>query len=127
MVLNVYQEEQNLYFFFENYYGVLPLLKKNLISLKSKNYKIIEKNVYDKNIFLEVGTKIDIIFLDPPYKDKNINIIFEKINDFKILKKNSIIILHRHNKEEDIFPKNFKIIEEKKYGISKIIFLSNSS
>ena len=54
-------------------------------------------------------------------------IIFEKINDFKILKKNSIIILHRHNKEEDIFPKNFKIIEEKKYGISKIIFLSNSS
>ena len=45
-----------------------------------------------------------------------------KMYNLKILKKNSIIILHRHKKEEDIFPKNFKIIEEKKYGISKIIF-----
>ena len=49
-------------FFFENYNGVLPLLKKNLISLKSKNYKIIEKNVYDKNIFLEVAQKLILFF-----------------------------------------------------------------
>jgi len=114
--------------FIENYQGVIPLLKKNLYGLNSvENYEIIEKNIYNENIFSELNNKFDIIFLDPPYKDKNINTIFEKINDLKILKKNSIIILHRHNKEEDIFPKNFKIIEEKKYGISKIIFLSNSS
>ena len=114
--------------FIENYQGVIPLLKKNLYGLKSvENYEIIEKDIYNENIFSKLNDKFDIIFLDPPYKDKNINIIFEKINDLKILKKNSIIILHRHNKEEDIFPKNFKIIEEKKYGISKIIFLSNSS
>ena len=115
-------------FFIENYIGVLPILEKNLSSLKSiNNYKIIKKDIYKDDIFNNFENKFDIIFLDPPYKDKNINIILEKINDLKILKKNSIIILHRHNKEEDIFPKNFKIIEEKKYGISKIIFLSNSS
>ena len=115
-------------FFIENYIGVLPILEKNLSSLKSiNNYKIIKKDIYKDDILNNFENKFDIIFLDPPYKDKNINIIFEKINDFKILKKNSIIILHRHNKEEDIFPKNFKIIEKKKYGISKIIFLSNLS
>ena len=115
-------------FFIENYIGVLPILEKNLSSLKSiNNYKIIKKDIYKDDIFNNFENKFDIIFLDPPYKDKNINIIFEKITDLKILKKNSIIILHRHNKEVDIFPKNFKIIEEKKYGISKIIFLSNSS
>ena len=114
--------------FIENYVGVLPILEKNLSNLKTvNNYKIIKKNIYKDDILKNFENKFDIIFLDPPYKDKNINIIFEKINDLKILKKNSIIILHRHNKEEDIFPKNFKIIEEKKYGISKIIFLSNSS
>ena len=114
--------------FIENYQGVIPLLKKNLYSLKSvENYEIIEKDIYNENIFSKLNNKFDIIFLDPPYKDKNINIIFEKISDYKILKKNAIIILHRHKKEEDIFPKNFKIIEEKKYGISKIIFLSNLS
>ena len=115
-------------FFIENYIGVLPILEKNLSSLKSiNNYKIIKKDIYKDDIFNNFENKFDIIFLDPPYKDKNINIIFEKITDYKILKKNAIIILHRHKKEEDIFPKNFKIIEEKKYGISKIIFLSSSS
>ena len=115
-------------FFIENHIGVLPILEKNLSNLKTvNNYKIIKKNIYKNDIFKNFENKFDIIFLDPPYKDKNINIIFEKITDYKILKKNAIIILHRHKKEEDIFPKNFKIIEEKKYGISKIIFLSNLS
>ena len=115
-------------FFIENYIEVLPILEKNLCNLKTvNNYKIIKKNIYKDDIFKNFENKFDIIFLDPPYKDKNINIIFEKISDYKILKKNAIIILHRHKKEEDIFPKNFKIIEEKKYGISKIIFLSNLS
>ena len=115
-------------FFIESYIGVLPILEKNLSNLKTvNNYKIIKKNIYKNDIFKNFENKFDIIFLDQPYKDKNINIILEKITDSKILKKNSIIILHRHKKEEDIFPKNFKIIEEKEYGISKIIFLSNSS
>ena len=35
-----------------------------------------------------------------------------------------IIIMHRHKKEKDTFPKKINIIEEKKYGISKIIFFS---
>ena len=115
-------------FFVENYVGVLPILEKNLSNLKSvNNYKIIKKDIYKDDILKHFKNKFDIIFLDPPYKDKNINIIFEKITDLKILKKNSIIILHRHKKEEDIFPNHFKIIEEKKYGISKIIFLFDSS
>ena len=115
-------------FFIENYIGVLPILEKNLSNLKTvNNYKIIKKNIYKDDVFKKFENKFDIIFLDPPYKDKNINIVFEKITDLKILKKDCIIILHRHKKEEDVFPKNFKIIEQKKYGISKIIFLSNSS
>ena len=115
-------------FFLENYIGVLPILEKNLSTLKPfNNYKIIKKDIYKDDIFNNFENKFDIIFLDPPFKDKKINIIFEKITDFKILKQNSIIIIHRHKREEDIFPKNFKIIEEKNYGISKITFLSNSS
>ena len=32
-----------------------------------------------------------------------------------------LIIIHRHKKENDKFSKNFKILEKKIYGISKII------
>ena len=111
--------------FVENYDGVLPILKKNLSNLKSKeNYKIIEKTIINSDIFSRLKKKFDIIFLDPPFKDKNLNNLLKKIYDEKVLNKNGIIIIHRHKNEKDILPKQYKIIEEKKYGISNIIFLS---
>ena len=112
--------------FIENYNGVLPILKKNLANLKLiNNYHIIEKDIYDKNIFLRLENKFDIIFLDPPFRDKDLDKLLSNIKDNKTLNKNGIIIVHRHKSEQDIFSKNFKIIEEKKYGISKIIFFSH--
>ena len=114
--------------FVENYLGVLPVLKQNLLGLKLKdNYEIINKDIYGDNFMSNFKYKFDIIFLDPPYKDKNFSKILSMIKHFKILKTSGIIILHRHKNEKDIFPNSFKILEEKKYGISKIIFLSISN
>ena len=111
--------------FAENYNGVLPILKKNLKNLKStQNFNILEKNIYDENFFSDLNNLYDIIFLDPPYKDKKINEILLNIIDSKILNQKGIIIIHRHKNEKDEFPSKIKIIEEKKYGISKINFLS---
>ena len=111
--------------FIENYNGVLPVLKKNLQNLKAiENYKIIEKDINNGKIFETLDKKFDIVFMDPPYKDKNLNLLLENLNDIKILNENGIIVIHRHKNEQDIIPKNFKVIEEKKYGLSKIIFLS---
>jgi len=55
----------------------------------------------------------------------NLSLILNKLrNNQKILNKNGIIILHRHKNETDSVPTSFQIIEQKVYGISKIIFLS---
>ena len=111
--------------FVENYNGVLPILKKNLNNIKPIfNYEVCEKNIYDIDTFLRLIDKFDIIFLDPPYKDKDLKKILNNIKETEILKKSGIIIIHRHKKEKDILPKGFEVIEEKKYGISKILFLS---
>ena len=111
--------------FIENYQGVIPLLKKNLLGLKTiQNYEIIEKDIYNENIFLKLNNKFDIIFLDPPYKDKNLEKLLNEIKDQKIINKNGIVILHRHKNETDLLPTGFQIIEQKVYGISKITFLS---
>tara|TARA_B100000674_G_scaffold479780_1_gene478558 strand:+ start:640 stop:1203 length:564 start_codon:yes stop_codon:yes gene_type:complete len=110
--------------FVENYQGVLPVLKKNLTNLKSlSNYEIFEEDISDLSIFSKFDNKFDIIFLDPPYKFKNLGIILKNLIDNKILNKNGIIILHRHKNQKDIFPNNFNIIEEKIYGISKVLFI----
>ena len=114
--------------FIENYRNVLNVLKKNLINLKSiSNYEIIENDVYDDKVYSSLNSKFDIIFLDPPYKDKNFVSILLKIKEKNLLAENGVIIVHRHKNEKDNIPSNFQIIEEKKYGISKIIFISRSS
>ena len=110
--------------FVENYNGVLPLLKRNLENLNlSEKFSVLEYDIYEGNIFSKLKNKFDIIFLDPPYKDKNLDRLLIEINNHKILNKDGIIIIHRHKNEQDIIPKVFQIVEQKKYGISKIIFL----
>ena len=113
--------------FVEKYERVLPILKKNLNNLKSEiNYEIIESDILNMFDFKSLKFRYDIIFLDPPYKEKALENILHKIIKNKILKENGIFIIHRHKKEVDEFPKNFQFIDEKKYGISKIIFGSYS-
>lgn len=60
--------------------------------------------------------------MDPPYKEKKVSSILDNIIENDILNNNGIIIIHRHKKEIDQFPKKFNIIEKKTYGISKIFF-----
>ena len=109
--------------FIEKYEAVLPILKKNLKNLKSEiNYEIIESDILNKFEFKSLKINYDVIFLDPPYKEKALENILNKIIENKILNDNGIIIIHRHKKEIDTFPDNFNLIDEKIYGISKIIF-----
>ena len=111
--------------FVENYINVLKILKKNINNLKSiNNYEIFEKNIYENNLEFYIKNTFDIIFLDPPFKDKNLDKLLNKIANYNLLNKNGIIIIHRHKSEKDLIPERLKIIEKKKYGISKIIFLT---
>lgn len=109
--------------FIENYRLVLPILKKNLDNLRiNEKYEIITEDIFKNLDFFNNKNKFDIIFLDPPYKEKKISFLIDKIFDEKLLKDKGIIIIHRHKKEKDNYTENFKILEIKKYGISKIIF-----
>ena len=108
--------------FVESYKEVLDILKKNIENLNYVNSStIIEQDIYDSLNFKTLK-KFDIIFIDAPYKEKRVDMLLQKIFDAKILNDKSIIIIHRHKKENENFIDNFNIIEEKIYGISKVIF-----
>ena len=109
--------------FLESYKEVLTVLKKNIDNLKQQDSSsIIEKDIFSENTLKALNDKFDIIFMDPPYKEKKLADLLNTIIKLKLLKNNGSIIIHRHKKEEDVFPNEFKIIIEKNYGISKIIF-----
>ena len=109
--------------FVENYNNVLPVLKKNISNLSyQNNSSIIENDIINNLNFKTFENKFDIIFIDPPYKEKCLLHVLNNIIESDILNKNGIIIIHMHKKEENKFPKKFNIVEEKTYGISKILF-----
>jgi len=110
--------------FFENYSGVINILKKNISSINGDKFsKIFEKNCFDlisSDILL--NHKFDIIFLDPPFKELSINKLLDKIIEKKFLNKNGIIIIHRHKKDDSEITSKLNIIDKRFYGVSKIIF-----
>ena len=67
--------------------------------------------------------KMDLIFLDPPYKEENLKKILENIAKFDLLKESGLIVLHRHKKTKDDIGNKFTIQRSVRYGISRIIFL----
>tara|TARA_B100000795_G_scaffold220208_1_gene174656 strand:- start:2141 stop:2701 length:561 start_codon:yes stop_codon:yes gene_type:complete len=110
--------------FFENYPEAIKILEKNLNLLKNiDGFEIYKQDFF--NFFLsnrELNAKFDIIFIDPPYKEKKINEIIEIILEKKILSQNGILIIHRHKKDNTKLTNKLRIIEDRTYGISKILF-----
>ena len=76
-------------------------------------------DIFSKKKILE--KKFDLIFIDPPYQEKNINLLIENIIKKKILNKKGVIIIHRHKKDEINITTKLRILDTRFYGISKII------
>ena len=100
-------------------------LKKNINNIDlSKNSKIIPKDIsrFFDDIILEHNKKFNIIFLDPPYKDKSFINCLKVIKKKDLLDKKHILIIHREVKSNDNLQKYLNIIESRVYGRSEIFF-----
>ena len=54
-------------------------------------------------------------------------ILIKKIIEMDILEKNGIIIIHRKKGDSDNYPKKFKVIDTKSYGLSTFVFGKKSN
>ena len=102
---------------------IINILNKNIQSLLIENQSniyladILKFNI--NNIFQE---KLDLIFLDPPFKYKYLNELFG------ILKKNntqinqSLILIHYESNNNFNFDNFFDVLIKKNYGRSTVIF-----
>ena len=111
-------------YFFENYFEAIKILEKNLSLLKNeKNFQIFKSDCFEFfNSYQKINEKFDIIFLDPPFKEKKINKLIEKIIENKILNAGGIIIIHRHKKDKIEITNKIKIFDIRNYGLSKVYF-----
>ena len=107
-------------------------------SLVEKNKEIflnLKKNIKDLNLerqtclynqdffsFKNLNKYYNIIYLDPPYKDKILNLSIDKIIDEKIASKNTILICE--SPKNHLFSNSIlkKEVVSKNYGRLKITF-----
>ena len=109
--------------FYENYSNSLKILKKNIFNLKLEDRtKVYESNAYDLKESSLNNEIFDVIFLDPPFKDNKINILIDQIKKLEIANINTLIIIHRNKKSVDNISKFLNVLDEKNYGLSKILF-----
>ena len=110
-------------YFIENYSQTVKILKRNILDLKlGEKCNLFQQDCF--NFFQYEKTlneKINIIFIDPPYKEKKVNLLIEEILDKKILSNKGVIIIHRHKKDDLVISNKLKILDTRVYGISKII------
>ena len=111
-------------FFNENYPEALKILEKNITLLDCKDkVEILDFDCFDlENYIHRFSDSFDVVFMDPPFNEKKINLLLKILIDSKLLKQNGLIILHRESKEKENLIEKFNIVETRIYGVSKIIF-----
>ena len=122
--LECLSRQANYVCFIEKEKAAIKILEKNIEKLKLKNKtKIFSNDVFTliekQNIFV---SQFHLIFCDPPFKNTNIEKLIELVFNRNLLQKNGIIIIHRNKNTKEKLPDYFKILDERMYGMSKIIF-----
>ena len=75
-------------FFYEKYESVLKILKKNIENLNfTHQASIDESDIFNKDNLIGLENKFEIIFMDPPFKEKKIFDLIENIAELNLLKK----------------------------------------
>ena len=116
-------EGANFVYFNDNNKKAVEVIKSNI-----KNFNIIEKskvlNMNYKKVLNELnGQKIDIIFLDPPYKTNYIEESIKIINSNNLLSNTGIIVCESSDLNKIIYTDDFQILKEKKYGDKWVVIL----
>lgn len=105
------------------------IVEKNIEKTKFQDQAILIRNDFEKAIsFIEQqNEKIDVVFIDPPYKTDLIKKSLEKILDSDILNGEFIIIAETDEPErilKDINTLNINVFDTRKYGRVSLIFLN---
>ena len=111
-------------YFIENSVNVIKILEKNCQKICKKNeFEIINGNAID-SLNEKFIIEPSIIFIDPPYKKENINLLLLKLLKNKIKSKYTFVIIETAKEEKITIPESLNFFKEKVYGKTKILFLN---
>ncbi len=104
----------------------ISMIKTNLknLEVEKEKFEVIKSDFQKALLFLkESNIKLDIIFLDPPYKTNYIEESIKLITNYDLLNKNGIIVCESDDRKKIIYSEVYKEIKNKKYGDKYIVIL----
>ena len=112
------------FYFVENHSGAIKTLASNISKLEIRNCEIMRQDFRD---FLrsKKGAKFSLIFIDPPYDKKEYyDQALELISKNHLLSIEGTIVLEKSANIHVEIPHNLAIYNKKKYGNTKVLFIS---
>ena len=108
-------------YFVDNNKKAIKTIENNLKKLNINNATIILDD-YQKAL-KKIDKKIDIVFLDPPYKTNYIETSINEIEKNNILNIDGLIVCESDTIDKIIFPEKYQVVKEKKYGDKFIVII----
>ena len=97
-------------------------IKRNLNTIGIKDAEVINLD-YKKALNYLKDKKIDLIFLDPPYKTDFIEQSIKLIDEYNILSDEGLIICENDSLDKIIYPDNYEVVKDRKYGDKWVVIL----
>lgn len=113
----------------DNNIEAIKIINQNVEKTKMKDKAIVIKNNYTKCLetLQNENVKFDLIFLDPPYKTNFAIDALKTILNLDLIADDGIIIIETEDEQREIKNMeliNINIIDIRKYGRVKLMFLS---
>ncbi len=104
------------------------IIEKNIEKTRFKDESLLIKGEFEVALkqIKKDGTKVDIVFLDPPYKTDLIYKSIKLIIDLEILNEDAIIMLETDEPvriQDEIKDLSVKIFDIRKYGRVSLLFM----
>ena len=108
----------------DNNNKAINTIKRNIEKIKITDAEILNMD-YKKALELlnERQIKLDIIFLDPPYKTNYIETSLKIIDNYNLLNDKGIIICESDSLDKIVYSNKYKEIKNKRYGDKYIVIL----
>lgn len=97
-------------------------IKKNLNTIGIKEAEVINLD-YKKALNYLKDKKMDLIFLDPPYKTDFIEQSIKLIDEYNMLNDDGLIICENDSLDKIIYPDNYEVVKDRKYGDKWVVIL----
>ena len=104
----------------------IEIIRKNIEKTHCEEQVELYQMSFEKLLEMKLQEKVDIIYIDPPYKTEFALKALKMILDKELLKKEAIIIIETDEEEriiKEINKLSIEIIDQRKYGRANLIFL----